>query len=135
MHREARGPSGLARHAGVRHPPGRMPMLPRFLALSTLLIAATVLQNSPRAEAAESRPAACDRRVLPRADTLSVEAAARSAIGEKPENIHVAEACIIGTTTSVTLTTPRGDMSCERLQSTWAKRGGWKCDTPGRRRP
>jgi hypothetical protein len=112
-----------------------MSMLLRRLALPTLLIAAAVLQNGLRAEAAEPRPAACDRRILPRADTLSVEAAARSAIGEKPENIHVSEACLIGTATSVTLTTPHGEMTCERLQSTWAKRGGWKCDAPEQRRP
>jgi hypothetical protein len=111
-----------------------MPMLPRLLALPTLLLAAALLQNGAHANATEPHPA-CDRRILPRADTLSVEAAARSAIGEKPENIHVSEACLIGTATSVTLTTPHGEMTCERLQSTWAKRGGWKCDAPERRRP
>ena len=79
---------------------------------------------------AEGADQTCDRRVLPRNDTLSVEAAARAATGEKPETIHVSEACITGTTTSVILTTPRGEMTCEREPSTWYKRGGWKCDEP-----
>ena len=84
-----------------------------------------------RAEAAEH---ACDRRVLPRADTQAVEAAARALTGDKPQDVRVTEACIVGTTTFVTLATPRGPMLCERLQSTWAKRGGWKCDAPESRR-
>jgi hypothetical protein len=79
---------------------------------------------------AEAANPPCDRRILPRADTQSVEAAARTLTGDKPQDIHVSEACIIGTTTSVTLTTPRGQMQCARLQSTWYKRGGWKCDVP-----
>ena len=103
-----------------------MPALLRPLALPPLLIAATVLFSAPAAATDQS----CDRRLLPRNDTLSVEAAARAATGSKPEDVHVSEACIIGTTTSVTLTTPRGEMTCEREQSTWSKRGGWKCDKP-----
>ncbi len=86
-------------------------------------------------EAAEQPHHPCDRRILPRNDTLSVEAAARALTGDKAQDIHVSEACIIGTTTSVTLTTPRGPMLCERLQSTWAKRGGWKCDVAEPRHP
>jgi hypothetical protein len=98
--------------------------------LPALLLAIAVLLSEPAAAAEQP---ACDRRVLPRNDTLSVEAAARAATGSKPEDIHVSEACIIGTTTSVTLATPRGEMTCERQQSTWYKRGGWKCDEPRRR--
>jgi hypothetical protein len=107
-----------------------MPPLLRFSLRPAVLLAAAVLFGV-RAESAE---AACDRRVLPRADTLSVEAAARATTGEKQENIRVSEACITGTTTSVTLTTPRGEMTCERLQSSWYKRGDWKCDAPAPRR-
>jgi hypothetical protein len=83
---------------------------------------------------AKAADSGCDRRLLPRNDTLSVEAAARALTGDESHDGHVVEACIVGTTTSVTLTTPRGPMLCERLQSTWAKRGGWKCDTPESRR-
>jgi len=106
-----------------------MPVRSRQLVFPALLLAAVALLGG-RANAAEQT---CDRRVLPRNDTLSVEAAARAFIGDKTQGVHVTEACIIGTTTSVTLTTPRGPMRCERLQSTWAKRGGWKCDAPERR--
>jgi hypothetical protein len=103
---------------------------PRDFAFSALLLAAAALLGGPAKAAGQT----CDRRVLPRNDTLSVEAAARALTGDKPHDVHVVEACIVGTTTSVTLTTPRGPMLCERLQSTWAKRGGWKCDTPESRR-
>ena len=115
----------LAAAGGVRHS-SRVAVRSQYLVVPALLFAAAALLSEP-ASAAEPT---CDKRVLPRADTLSVEAAARAATGDKPEDIHVSEACITGTTTSVTLTTPRGAMICERLQSTWYKRGGWKCDTP-----
>jgi hypothetical protein len=100
-------------------------------ALPAMLLAAAALQSPPAG--ATEQP--CDKRILPHNDTLSVESAARALTGDKPHDVHVTEACIIGTTTSVTLTTPRGPLLCERLQSTWAKRGGWKCDTPEPRRP
>jgi hypothetical protein len=102
---------------------------PRSTIVFALLLAAPALPSG-RAEGAESN---CDRRVLPRNDTLSAEAAARTAIGSKSDDVHVTEACIVGTTTHVTLTTPRGPLLCERLQGTWSKRGGWKCDTPAPR--
>lgn len=107
-----------------------MPLRFHFVSLPALLLAAAAL---PSAGAGAAEPG-CDRRILPRNDTLSVEAAARALTGDKPRDIHVLEACIVGTTTAVTLTTPRGPMLCERLQSTWAKRGGWKCDAPESRR-
>lgn len=107
-----------------------MPALPRVLMLPALLFAAAAALPSNPAEGAEPT---CDRRLLPSADTRSVEAAARALTGDKPQEVHVSEACIVGTTTAVTLTTPRGEMLCERLQSTWYKRGGWKCDAPTQR--
>ena len=73
----------------------------RRLIQPTLLFAAAILLNGPT-KAAELP---CDRRLLPHNDTLSVEAAARAATGERPNTIHVTEACITGTTTSVILTT------------------------------
>lgn len=100
---------------------------PRHFVLTILLFATAAATLGSPANAAEQ---SCDKRILPRNDTLSVEAAARALTGGKPHDVHVTEACIIGTTTSVTLATPRGSMLCERLQSTWAKRGGWKCDAP-----
>ena len=103
--------------------------IPRSTTVFALLLAAAALLGV-RAYAADG---SCDRRVLPRNDTLSAEAAARTALGSKADDVRVTEACIIGTTTHVTLTTPRGPMLCERLQSTWSKRGGWKCDTPAAR--
>jgi hypothetical protein len=100
---------------------------PRSLIAALLLaIVAAALPGTP-SNAADQQ---CDLRILPRADALSVEAAARAVTGDKPQDVHVSEACIVGTTTHVALTTPRGRMRCERLQSTWAKRGGWKCDAP-----
>jgi hypothetical protein len=106
-----------------------MPALAHSFALPALLLAATAVLSEPAAAAEHT----CDRRILPRNDTLSVEAAARAATGEKPETIRVTEACITGTTTSVTLATPRGEMTCEREPSTWSRRGGWKCDEPRHR--
>src|SRR5690349_1394021 len=75
----------------------------------------------------------CDQRILPRPDTLSVEAAARAAT--KLADVHVQQACIVGTTTAVTLVSPSSgqELKCTRLQSTWSKRGGWACDVPRRR--
>ncbi len=82
----------------------------------------------------------CDARVLPRADTLSVEAAARKATAGKLPDIHVQMSCITNTTTSVSLIRPnptdsssrreQWQMTCDREQSTWYKRGGWQCDSP-----
>ena len=96
-----------------------MPRL-RHTLLPLLLLAAT------HAHAAD-----CDKRVLPKNDTLSAEAAARIATEGKLPDLHVSEACIVGTTTSVTLiSNQRWTMTCTRLQSTWAKRGGWACSTP-----
>jgi hypothetical protein len=94
--------------------------------------------------AAQAHSAPCDKRVLPRNDTLSVEAAARAATHGTLPDIHAQEACILGTTTSVTLIAPNRNASdpaarqwtmiCTRDPSTWAKRGGWTCSTPQLRR-
>jgi hypothetical protein len=86
----------------------------------------------------------CDRRLLPKADTLAVEAAAREAAhGELPD-IRVEQSCITKTTTSVSLVRPNPTdsstrreqwrMDCEREPSTWYKRGGWSCGMPRLRR-
>jgi hypothetical protein len=102
--------------------------------LMILLMACPALFTGPAVEAAIRK---CDRRLLPKADTLSVEAAARAAThGELPD-IKVEQSCITRTTTSVTLTRPNPTdsgsrreqwrMSCEREPSTWYKRGGWRC--------
>jgi len=82
----------------------------------------------------------CDVRVLPRPDTLSVEAAARKAAEGKLQDIHVQRSCLTRNSTSVYLIRPnptgspnrreQWEMSCERQQSTWYKRGGWDCSTP-----
>lgn len=82
----------------------------------------------------------CDARVLPRPDTLAVEAAARKATEGKLPDIHVERSCITNTTTSVSLIRPNPTestghreqwvMDCERERSTWYKRGGWDCDRP-----
>ena len=111
-----------------------MPALQHSLVLPTLLLAAatSVLLSGPARSAEDT----CDRRLLPRNDTLSVEAAARAALGGgKPQEIRVSEACIHGVTTFVTLTTPQGEMLCERERSAWYKRGGWKCAPEPRRAP
>jgi hypothetical protein len=75
----------------------------------------------------------CDQRILPRPDTLSVEAAARAAT--RLADVHVQQACIVGTTTAVTLISPSSgqQLKCIRQQSSWYKRGGWTCDAPRQR--
>src|SRR5262245_934732 len=125
----------MAAQARVRHPPRPMPSspstalfpAPAVLARAVLAAAALITAaHAGSAESAETRATAagtraaapsCDRRVLPRNDTLSVEAAARRFVGSTADNVHVTEACIQGTTTTVTLTTPTGFMTCERLPS------------------
>src|SRR5689334_21975781 len=76
--------------------------------------------------------AACDERKLHEPDTRAVEAAARQSTGAQLHDFKVQQACIVGTTTSVTLVSARRaeeswEITCIRLQSTWSRRGGWKC--------
>jgi hypothetical protein len=134
-----RGPAGLAAIRGVRHSSRRMlAPLRKLTLIALLLVAAPMLRPEP----ALSAQRVCDRRVLPTSDTLSVEAAARAVADGKLPDIHVHQACITGTLTSVTLVRPNreGDIrewwsvSCDRERSTWFKRGGWKCEAPELRR-
>ncbi len=136
----ARGPDGLAAGFAVSHPLQRMPALPYKLVLLLLLaVAGNALLTKPA-----HAERLCDRRVLPVPDTLSVEAAARNVSEGKLPDIKVYQACIFGTRTSVTLIRPNRDhsgsvrewwsVSCDRQQSTWFKRGGWKCSAPELRR-
>src|SRR5689334_4576615 len=84
-------PHGLAGRGHMSHPVTRM----LKLTLPLLLL----LPFASRLHAQE-----CDQRILPRPDTLSVEAAARAAT--KLGDVHVQQACIVGTTTAVTLVSP-----------------------------
>ena len=81
-----------------------MPARRYTLCLLAFLLIAAAPAMLPSSAAAATRQ--CDVRILPKPDTLSVEAAARKAADGKLPDIHVQRSCITRTTTSVYLIRP-----------------------------
>jgi len=136
--REARA-APLAARPAVSHPSTPMAAFPYKLLLLALLALAANACLLSRGQAGER----CDERKLPNADTVSVEAAARKTYGAQLPDLEVHQACIRDTYTSVRLIQYNRNepnrrewwnVDCDREQSTWFRRGGWKCSAPKLRR-